>query len=366
MRVLMGMPDKDSWGGPIYCEPPFVEALRQAGVEVDEEVYVYGDKGGPTTTMGRVSRVLASARALRRRTRSVQYDLVHLNTSFDEKCVLRDLTTLYFLRSSKVPVYLKMHGSIARFLETKSPIWRFLQKRIFALANGIGVLSTEERDNFVRVGCPPEKLSAAKLAVPAGDQKDPAFRSRHNIDAEAPILLFSSRFLRSKGLLDVIAACGELKDRGRTFILFCLGDGPARPEAEKLVDELRLRDNVRFFGYIPEVKTNAFHANSTILVFPTYHDEGFPVVVLKSLASGLPMITTRIRAAADHLAEPENCLWAKPRDAVGLAERIALLLDDATLRAAMSVNNRQLAVHFSPASVANEYVGIYVSIVSRR
>ena len=43
MRVLLGMPDRKSLGGPVACEPPFVEGLRRAGVEVAEETYVYGE-----------------------------------------------------------------------------------------------------------------------------------------------------------------------------------------------------------------------------------------------------------------------------------------------------------------------------------
>src|SRR6266436_2870575 len=88
MRILIGMPDKDSLGGPIYCEPPFVEGLRKAGVEVDEEVYVYGESSTPTPFLRRVWRVIEAARRLRRRTRENSYDVIHLNTSIDKKCVM--------------------------------------------------------------------------------------------------------------------------------------------------------------------------------------------------------------------------------------------------------------------------------------
>lgn len=87
------MPDKASLGGPIYCEPPFVAALRSAGIEVDEEIYVYGDVAKPTPLWRRVDRVLRAASRLRRRTRQQRYDLIHLNTSFDKKCVMRDLVS---------------------------------------------------------------------------------------------------------------------------------------------------------------------------------------------------------------------------------------------------------------------------------
>src|SRR3989442_13295084 len=44
LRLLIGMPDPASLGGPATCEPPFVAELRKQGVAVEEEIYVYGDK----------------------------------------------------------------------------------------------------------------------------------------------------------------------------------------------------------------------------------------------------------------------------------------------------------------------------------
>jgi glycosyltransferase involved in cell wall biosynthesis len=116
---------------------------------------------------------------------------------------------------------------------------------------------------------------------------------------------------------------------------------------------------VRFFGYIPEAETAAFHANSTMFVFPTYHDEGFPLVLLKSLAAGLPMITTRLRGAADYFRDPENCLWVEPRNPAQLAEKIMQLLSDHNLREAMANNNRVLAQQFTAAQVVREYIEVY-------
>jgi glycosyltransferase involved in cell wall biosynthesis len=366
MRLLVGMPDKNSLGGPIYCEPPFVESLRDAGVEVDEEVYVYGDGGTATSLFRRILRVLDAARRLRARTREKQYDVIHLNTSFDEKCVVRDLVTMFYLRKSGVPVHLKMHGSIAAFLRTENAFWRYLQRRVFKTAANIGVLSSEERELFLAAGCPAEKLSDARYVVVAEEFKpDPEFCVRHGIDEKTPILLFSARFVPTKGLLDLIKACGELKQAGRDFILFCLGDGPIRAGAEKLVEQLDLADRVRFTGYISENATAVFHANSTIFVFPTYHDEGFPLVLLKSLAAGMPIITTQIRAAADKLTEPDNCLWVKPHDPRDVAEKISRLLDDHKLQAAMSTNNRLLAEQFSPRNIAQEYSKLYKAIAQK-
>ena len=89
------------------------------------------------------------------------------------------------------------------------------------------------------------------------------------------------------------------------------------------------------------------------------------MVIFKSVAAGLPVITTRIRAAADYLGEPDNCLWVAPRDPRMLAERITRLLDRPDERALMRRNNLELARRFTAAFVAPEYLEIYNQLVNK-
>ena len=365
MRVLMGMPEGASLGGPAACEPPFVAELRRLGVEVGEETYVYGEQLTGTTWQRRVRRVLSTARRLRRRLRNEHFDLVHLNSSFDGRAVLRDVTTLGLVRRSAVKVFIKFHGSDADLLRTNDPVLRRFTRTLLARADGIGLLSTEERENFIRAGVSERRIFVVKNVVadaPHGAD-GAALRARLGVAADVPLLLFIARFIPAKGLLDVVRACAVLRERGLTFRLLCVGDGPCRAEAEAEVASLRLRPHAQFFGYVPEEETRAFYAGSTVLVFPTYHYEGFPLVVFKSLAAGLPVITTRIRAARDYLREPDNCLWVKPRAPEELADRIMHLLRHPELRAAMAANNHALAAQFSAQAVAPEYLAVYNQLV---
>jgi glycosyltransferase involved in cell wall biosynthesis len=367
VRVLMGMPDPNSLGGPAACEPPFVAELCALGAVVAEETYVYGERLGRTTLGQRVARVLKTARLLRRRLRREQFDIVHLNTSFDTMALLRDAATVRLLPRARAKIFLKFHGSDAALFATHNRALRALVRFVLARADGIGLLSSEERENFARAGVDRRKLFVVKNAV-AGADADPQaganLRARLGADAETPLLLFIARFIPAKGLADVLRACAILRDEGRGFELLCLGDGEARAAWEAETARLDLQERVRFFGYVPEAETQEFYAGSTMLLFPTYHYEGFPMVIFKSIAAGLPVVTTRIRAAADYLHEPQNCLWVEPKNPQMLAEKIAWLLDQTDERAAMRRNNLELARRFTAASIAPEYLEIYNRLAS--
>lgn len=382
MRVLMGMPDRESLGGPAACEPPFVAELRRIGAQVAEDTYVYGERLGKTTLRQRIRRVLATAMRFRRRLREREFDIVHLNSSFDTMALMRDAATLQLLLPARrAKIFIKFHGSDgALFAPQAGAFQRALVRFVLKHADGIGLLSSEERENFIRAGVDRRKLFVVKNVVTdaaeASDASAPEtqqsasasqtqesgvnLHAKLNIaDRETPLLLFIARFIPAKGLTDVIDACAILRDRGRSFALLCLGDGEARGAAEAQAARLKLTDRVRFFGYVPERETPEFYAGSTMLLFPTYHYEGFPMVIFKSIAAGLPVITTRIRAAADYLSEPDNCLWVAPQNPHLLAEKIVQLLDEPNLRASMRRNNLELSRQFTARVVAPEYLEIY-------
>jgi glycosyltransferase involved in cell wall biosynthesis len=372
MRVLIGMPEKGSRGGPAACEPPFVDELRRLGHDVEEEIYAYAQTN--SGSIRRISRVRKTARRFHARLRRGNFDIVHLNTSFDTKALLRDAVVISCLPSKGARVFLKFHGSDARLLKTSNPLLRSLGRYLLSRVDGIGVLSSEERGNFLNAGVLEQKIfvvgnvinnAVGNVVEKERQSSDPDFRAKWNLPEDVPLLLFIGRFIEAKGLMDVIHACKLLRHQDREFVLLCVGDGPARASAETEVNRLGLGSHVRFVGYVPEQEASGFYANSTMLVFPTYHYEGFPMVIFNAAAAGLPIITTRIRAAADYLKEPDNCLWVKPNRPDMLVENIIRLLENEELRSRMRANNRKLVDRFSAEKVTQEYVAAYSKMLSQ-
>jgi glycosyltransferase involved in cell wall biosynthesis len=82
--------------------------------------------------------------------------------------------------------------------------------------------------------------------------------------------------------------------------------------------------------------------------------------------AGLPIVTTPIRGAADHLVAGEHALFVEPGDVSRLADALVTLLEDPDLRERMgSANQRRLGL-FEPSAVAADYLQALESIVGDR
>jgi glycosyltransferase involved in cell wall biosynthesis len=363
MKILVGMPSKDSWGGPIASEPPFVAALHEIGVEVREEIYVYGDKVKPTPFFERVKRVLQTAFRFRQVLKSQSFDLIHLNTAFDLRTFLRDTISIFLMKPGNAKIFFKIHGTESRFLESKNPLIIILRNHLKNRADGFGVYTSEEKSDFLRAGFPEEKLFFVKNAITIAENLPENFKRPQKEKTETFNLLFISRFIRGKGLLETIRAWEIVRRAGYKAVLHCVGDGELRQEAEREVERLDLREEVVFTGYIPEQEVEEYFYNSDIFIFPSRFGEGFPMVLFKAVAAGMPIVTTRVRAAKDYLKNEENCLFAAP-EPESIAEKIIELIENKDLRKEMSATNLALGKTLLPKNIAQEFLEIYRKIIA--
>jgi glycosyltransferase involved in cell wall biosynthesis len=356
--VLFGTIGPGMPGGLFITEDAFQRACTRTGrVEVGHIGYgrQYPEEGPLRLALRQCADLVAYAVRLARR----RPDVVHLNTAYDRRALGRDLGFAWISAWFGQPLFLKLHGSDAKLLEDHSPFWRWMSRQVLDRAGAIGVLSSEERENFVRAGYDGAKIHVVKNVV---DWR--RFTSGAWPRQDPTQLLFIARFIPAKGLLDVLRALKLLRDQGRSLHLVCVGDGPQRAEAEALARELGLAAAVRFTGQVSESATTDYYLNSFALVIPTSHPEGFSMTIFQSVAAGLPILTTRIRAAADYLSEPDNVLWVEPHRPERLAERLAWLIDHGDIAAAMSRNNQVRARDFDGERLVDEFVPLYRAIVS--
>lgn len=358
LRVLIGIPGRGARaGGPALHLPMLVEDLRSGGAGLDVRAFAYGrwneDESLPTKLLHQLVDLMRYPLVLARSAP----DVVHLNTAFDRKAIVRDLCFALLTRAARRRLLLKWHGAETELLRQRGSLWRALSGILLACSHAIGVLSSDEQQALKRAGytkpIPIVKngLDLRRYAVRCD------IRPRLGLAADALILLFIARLIPTKGLADAVQAMASVGSKSAHLVV--VGDGPSRAGGEQRAEELGLCSRVHFVGAIPEDQARDYYCGSDILVLPTHHAEGFPMSIFQAVASGMCIVTTRIRAAADHLDDPENCLFVPPRDPSALAEALHRLLHDPVLRRRMGQSNRKLAERFDRRLVAEEFADLY-------
>jgi glycosyltransferase involved in cell wall biosynthesis len=154
-----------------------------------------------------------------------------------------------------------------------------------------------------------------------------------------------------KGADVVIRALPALLRQFPEASLEIIGQGSAIPLLREITEELQLKERVVFRGKLnhSEVMNSLKHAD--LFCFPTTSSEGFPKAVLEALASGLPVVTTRVSVLPRLLARGCGQLLdqATP-DAV--AQAVRGCLSNAETYQAMSLAAVQTAAEYSLESWA--------------
>ncbi|WP_394338810.1 glycosyltransferase family 4 protein [Halopelagius longus] len=189
-------------------------------------------------------------------------------------------------------------------------------------------------------GCDPEVLyngvDVSRFAPERGDVRPTG------VDDSRPTFFCLSRLLYKKGVDVLLEAARELERRGVDAKILIAGTGPDRSEIES---QARRLPNVEVLGYVEDDLLPSYYAASTASLFTSKSGETFPTLtVLEALASGTPVVATKINERAEGITDGYNGLLVRPDDATELADAMERLANDPDLVEEMSENARTVAV----------------------
>jgi phosphatidylinositol alpha-1,6-mannosyltransferase len=105
---------------------------------------------------------------------------------------------------------------------------------------------------------------------------------------------------RWKGIDEVLNVLPNILSKEPNLVLVIIGDGDDKPRLEKRVKKLGLTENVIFTGYVSDERKSAFLHLADAFVMPT-RAEGFGFVFLEALASGIPVVASKIDGSREAL-----------------------------------------------------------------
>lgn len=138
------------------------------------------------------------------------------------------------------------------------------------------------------------------------------------------------------------------------------GNGENREWLEKYAAELGVNNRVHFLGYRRDIEN--LLKNADVFVFPSYR-EGLPVSLMEAMASGIPMVASKVRGNVDLIEDGVNGFLCDPDDAEDFAKKITLLLNDSQTTERFCEENKERIKKFEQKAIVEEIRKIYTDVV---
>lgn len=176
-------------------------------------------------------------------------------------------------------------------------------------------------------------------------------------------LLYLSRLTWQKGIETLINALGILKSKNiSNYKLTVIGDGHLKDAMFTLIDKYQIREKVNFLGWRELEEIPALYREADVFILPSIM-EGMPSVALQAMASGLPVIASRVKGFEEILEENGNGLFAEYNNPKEFADAIEKLLKSPELRESMSKKSYEKSKKFSWEIIAKQYLELYEKTV---
>ncbi len=145
-----------------------------------------------------------------------------------------------------------------------------------------------------------------------------------------PRLLTVSRLSvkdRYKGCDRVLGALPQVLAAVPQACYDIVGEGPLRPELERLAEQKGVRGAVRFLGYVDDSRLEEIYRQANVLVMPST-GEGFGIVFLEAWKHGLPVVAGNRDASSEVVENGVTGLCVDPESTDEIGRAIVRLLED--------------------------------------
>jgi glycosyltransferase involved in cell wall biosynthesis len=229
-------------------------------------------------------------------------------------------------RHRPFPLVFTAHNLIGRDLSSRLglPFIGFHCTRVLAVSPAVA-------DSLATCGIPRSKIEIIPNGIDlrhydAALQNRAAARQSLGVSETAFVVASAARLSREKGLDILLQAAGQRT--GMTFLL--AGDGPLKAALAR-----QAPPNAKFLGRLTDVAP--LFAAADVFAVPSRR-EGQGISALEAMASGIPLVATRVGGLADMLTDGETALLVPPEDPDALAATLSRLKSDARLRQKLVTN----------------------------
>lgn len=201
-------------------------------------------------------------------------------------------------------------------------------------------------------------LPQARVAVIPNSIVTDLYRIHPRTETRRTHILYIGWMIREKGIFDLVDAAARLLSHVPCFEVHMVGDGRDMDDLKRAVAERSLSGVFKLHGWqAGEEKLRILH-EADLLVLPSYA-EAFGIVLLEAMASGLPVVATRVGGIPEVVVDGVHGELVDAGDVAGLANALARLCRSSALRSrygrAGLARAREFDIEKGAARVASIY-----------
>ena len=249
-------------------------------------------------------------------------------------------------------------GTVLSRLYASVTSWAVLRAadRVIALTRG-------EAERLAKWGIERDRVRV----IPNGIDLD-EFPARAGVRRASPhpIVLYVGRmYPEQKGLDTLIPAFAALSGAGSVELRLIGEDWGGISLVRRLAKAQGVTDRVRILGPLSRAEVLSEYASASAFVLPSHFDSS-PFVLLEAMASGLPIVATRVGGVPEVVVEGATALLVPPGDPASLTAALDRLLSDPSLAARFAEAGHRRAEELSWSRILPRYLELLAEVVSPR
>jgi len=283
-------------------------------------------------------------------------------------------------RELNLPLVFHVHSTEkGRTLGNGSEVISNLELRGGKTADMVITVSNAMKEELRKLGFPEEKIRVCyngvdpeKYSPERISKEDIArLRQRYGLKEDDLMIFFIGRLVWVKGVDKLVMAMPHILNEVPNAKLVIVGVGDMRGYLEKLVENLRIQENVKFrFEFIPEEERILHYAACDVAVFPSLY-EPFGIVTLEAMSMEKPVVVgARGVSGMREIvvpSGPEQCgFHINPYDPKDIAWGIVNSIKDPAVKERLGKNGRKRVLeNFTWDIIAKKTIELYEELVSK-
>lgn len=315
MKVLITSPSLDENENVSGISTMISNIIEHGGCEFVH--FRAGRADGEKFDLHWVAKQLTLPFAFRRAVTKADPQLIHINTAFEPRGVIRDLILAKSV--GKRPIVLHVHGGRFVMEDFPNKVLASLARKLLDAASRVILLGEPEAERILKF-FPGLKTAILPNAVASKDfpEAERVWRTKS--------IVYLGRLQEAKGLSEMVEACRLLRGQGFKFKFSCFGTGPDRQEFIRRMTGV-LGDDFHYGGVIAGAEKIRALNSADIFLMPSRY-EGLSLALLEAMAAGCVPIVSNRGSMPTVVDDGRNGFLIDPGDITQIVGKLKFLLSE--------------------------------------